>query len=82
MATDVDGAYVDWGTPRQRRLGRVTPEELASYQFAAGSMGPKAEAAARFAAKTGKRAAIGALGDIAGIVAGDAGTNVVRGQLK
>ena len=82
MATDVDGAYVDWGTPRQRRLGRVTPEELASYQFAAGSMGPKAEAAARFAAKTGKRAAIGALGDIAGIVAGEAGTNVVRGQLK
>jgi carbamate kinase len=82
MATDVDGAYVDWGTTRQRRLGRVTPEELASYQFAAGSMGPKAEAAARFAAKTGKRAAIGALGDIAGIVAGEAGTNVVRGQLK
>jgi len=82
MATDVDGAYVDWGTPRQRRLGRVTPEELASYQFAAGSMGPKAEAAARFAAKTGKRAAIGALGDIDGIVAGEAGTNVVRGQLK
>jgi carbamate kinase len=82
MATDVDGAYVDWGTPRQRRLGRVTPEELASYQFAAGSMGPKAEAAARFAAKTGKRAAIGALGDITGIVTGEAGTNVVRGQLK
>src|SRR5271165_958936 len=82
MATDVDGAYVDWGTPRQRRLGQVTPEELASYQFAAGSMGPKAEAAVRFAAKTGKRAAIGSLGDIAGIVAGDAGTNVVRGQLK
>ena len=82
MATDVDGAYVDWGTPRQRRLGRVTPEELASYQFAAGSMGPKAEAAARFAARTGKRAAIGSLGDIAGIVEGEAGTNVVRGQLK
>jgi carbamate kinase len=82
MATDVDGAYVDWGTPQQRRLGRVTPEELASYQFPAGSMGPKAEAAARFAAKTGKRAAIGALGDITGIVAGEAGTNVVRGPLK
>ncbi len=77
MATDVDGVYLDWGTPRQRRLGQVTPEELAGYQFAAGSMGPKVEAAARFTAKTGRRAAIGSLADIAGIVAGTAGTNVV-----
>jgi carbamate kinase len=77
MATDVDGVYLDWGTPQQRRLGRVTPDELAGYRFAAGSMGPKVEAAARFAAKTGGRAAIGSLADIAGIVAGTAGTNVV-----
>jgi len=77
MATDVDGVYLDWGTPRQRRLDRVTPAELAGYQFAAGSMGPKVEAAARFVAKTGGRAAIGALADIAGIIAGTAGTNVV-----
>jgi len=78
MATDVDGVYVDWGTPRQRRLAQVTPGELAGYEFAAGSMGPKAEAAARFVAKTGRRAAIGSLADIAGIVAGTAGTNVVK----
>jgi carbamate kinase len=77
MATDVDGVYLEWGTPRQRRLDRVTPDELAGYQFAAGSMGPKVEAAARFVAKTGGRAAIGSLADIAGIVAGTAGTNVV-----
>jgi carbamate kinase len=77
MATDVDGVYIHWGTPERRRLGQVTPEELAGYEFAAGSMGPKVEAASRFASKTGKRAAIGALADIAGIVAGDAGTNVV-----
>jgi len=77
MATDVDGVYTGWGTPQQRRLGRVTPEELAGYEFAAGSMGPKVEAAARFATKTGRRAAIGSLADIAGIVAGDAGTSVV-----
>ena len=56
----------------------MTPEELAGYEFAAGSMGPKVEAATRFAAKTGKRAAIGSLADIAAIVAGKAGTNVVR----
>jgi carbamate kinase len=77
MATDVDGVYLRWGTPEQRRLAEVTPEELAGYEFAAGSMGPKVEAAARFVAKTGRRAAIGSLADIAGIVAGAAGTNVV-----
>ena len=77
MATDVDGVYVGWATPQQRRLDRTTPEELACYQFAAGSMGPKVEAASRFAAKTGQRAAIGSLADIAGIVTGQAGTSVV-----
>ena len=78
MATDVDGVYLDWGSPDQRRLGRVTPEELAGYEFAAGSMGPKVEAAARFVVKTGGRAAIGSLADIGGIVAGTAGTNVIK----
>jgi carbamate kinase len=73
----VDGVYLDWGSPDERRLGRVTPEELAGYEFAAGSMGPKVEAAARFTTKTGRRAAIGSLTDIAGIVAGKAGTSVV-----
>ena len=77
MATDVDGVYLGWGTPDRRRLGQVTPEELAGHEFAAGSMGPKVQAAARFAATTGKRAAIGSLADIAAIVAGTAGTNVV-----
>jgi carbamate kinase len=77
MATDVDGVYVDWGTPQARRLGRVTASELAGHQFAAGSMGPKVKAAVRFAEQTGKRAAIGALDDIDAIVAGEAGTNVV-----
>jgi carbamate kinase len=77
MVTDVDGVYVGWGTPEQRRLDLVTPGELAGYEFAAGSMGPKVEAASRFVTKTGRRAAIGSLSDIAGIVAGNAGTNVV-----
>ncbi len=80
MATDVDGVYLDWGTPRQRRLDRVTPGELAAHGFAAGSMGPKVEAAVRFVSKTGKRAAIGSLADIEAVVTGDAGTNVVPGS--
>jgi carbamate kinase len=77
MATDVDGVYLNWGEPEAQRLDRVSPAELASHAFAAGSMGPKVKAAAMFAANTGRRAAIGALDDIAGIVAGRAGTNVV-----
>ena len=77
LATDVDGVYADWGTPQQRRLGQVTPAELRDEQFAAGSMGPKVEAAARFVEATGKRAAIGSLAEIERIVAGEAGTQIV-----
>jgi carbamate kinase len=77
MATDTDGVYLDWMKPEQRRLGWVTPDELARYEFPAGSMGPKVEAATRFVRATGNRAAIGRLEDISRIVAGDAGTNIV-----
>ena len=77
MATDVDGVYADWGTPDQRKLDRVTPGQLEEMQLAAGSMGPKAMAAMRFVERTGKRAAIGALDEIEGIVDGTAGTQVV-----
>jgi carbamate kinase len=77
MATDVDGVYDGWGTPEQRRLDRVTPAQLRAGSFAAGSMGPKVEAAAKFVETTGKRAAIGSLADIEKIVEGAAGTNVV-----
>jgi carbamate kinase len=78
MATDVDGVYADWGTPDQRRLERATPEELRRSEFAAGSMGPKVDAALRFVEATGKRSAIGSLDQIEQIVEGTAGTQVVR----
>lgn len=79
MVTDVDGVYVDWGTPGQRRLEQTTPGELRSHDFAAGSMGPKVEAAARFVERTGQRAAIGGLDQIVGIVNGEEGTQVIPG---
>jgi carbamate kinase len=79
MATDADGVYADWGTPSQRLLRNVTPDELERYDFAAGSMGPKVDAAIRFARQTGKRAAIGSLDQIEQIVAGEAGTCVSLG---
>lgn len=78
MATDVEGVYIDWGTPQQRLLTLTTPEELAGYDFARGSMAPKVDAAIRFAGLSGKRAAIGALSDITEIVAGEKGTQVTR----
>jgi carbamate kinase len=77
MATDVDGVYADWGTPERRRLDEVSVDQLRAMDFAAGSMGPKVDAAARFVEATGRRAAIGALHEIDKIVEGAAGTRVV-----
>jgi carbamate kinase len=79
MATDVDGVYRDWGQPTQARIEQATTSELAGSSFAAGSMGPKVEAAADFAERTGKRAAIGTLAEVGGLVAGTHGTSVVKG---
>jgi carbamate kinase len=76
MATDVDGVYDGWGTADQRRIDRVSPAELRARDFAAGSMGPKVEAAIRFVEATGRRAAIGSLQDIEQIIGGRAGTIV------
>jgi len=78
MLTDADAVYSDWGRPTQRAIRSTSPDALAGTQFPAGSMGPKVEAACRFAAATGKRAAIGALADLPDIIAGKAGTTVQR----
>ncbi len=84
IATDVPNVMVDFGTPSQRPLGRVTTSELrehaAAGQFARGSMGPKVEAALRFVEGGGsaagrRRAVITSLEHIADAVTGDdAGT--------
>ncbi len=78
MATDVNGAYLNWGLPDAGLIRETTPEQLRTYTFPAGSMGPKVLAACQFVEKTGKRAAIGALGDIQAIVTGNAGTQVMN----
>jgi carbamate kinase len=77
MATDVDAVYDGWGTADEQRLDRITPDDLRRRTFAAGSMGPKVGAAARFVERTGRPAAIGALNQIEQIVDGTAGTRVV-----
>jgi len=76
MATDVDAVAVHWGTPAAKKVRRASPRALAGFEFAAGSMGPKVEAACEFAQRTDKTAAIGALADIGRILDGTAGTLV------
>jgi carbamate kinase len=74
LATDADGVYRDWGTGNQELIQATTPEEISKMDFEPGSMGPKVEAACDFVMRTGERAVIGALTDIAEMVEGKAGT--------
>ena len=76
IITDVDAAYVDWGTPEQRAIRRATPEALAESSFAEGSMGPKIRAACSFAETAGRMAVIGSIADSEALVRGEAGTVV------
>jgi carbamate kinase len=78
LLTDVDAVYVGWGTPDQRPIRSTRPALLRPLDLAAGSIGPKVEAACRFVEAGGPFAAIGALGDAAAILRGEAGT-IVRG---
>jgi carbamate kinase len=76
IATDADAVYTDWGTARQRAVRAAHPDALAGLTFAAGSMGPKVEAACEFARGSGRAAVIGALDQLAGLLDGSAGTTV------
>lgn len=77
LLTDVEGVYRDWGGPDQRPIGNAAPAELREMNLTPGSMAPKVEAACRFAAGTGRRAAIGSLTDLARVARGEAGTQVL-----
>lgn len=74
ILTDADAVYVGWGTPAQRPLTQVTPEQLNGMTFDAGSMGPKVAACCRFVDECHGIAGIGALTDGPAILAGEKGT--------
>jgi carbamate kinase len=77
VATDTDAVHLDWGTPAQRAIRAASPEHLRRFRFPEGSMGPKVEAAARFAASApGRVAVIGALADLPQMLAGTRGTRI------
>ncbi len=62
ILTAVDGVYLDFGSPNQRRLGAVTMAECQRYiqdeQFPMGSMGPKVAAIYGFLQRGGRRGLI------------------------
>ncbi len=76
MLTDVASVYKDWGEPQARAIRRVSPQALGGLSFAAGSMGPKVEAAIEFVEATAGIAGIGRLEDAHTILTGEAGTVV------
>ena len=77
MLTDVDAVYSDWATASARAIRHASPGSLRELSFAAGSMGPKVEAACEFVDQSGAMAAIGRLEDAQAILRGEAGT-VIR----
>src|SRR5579863_9881191 len=76
VLTDVPAIMLDYGTPDARPIRAIDAVALSAMTFPAGSMGPKVEACLRFVRATGQPAAIGALTDATGILAGQAGTTI------
>ncbi|MBS9781738.1 MAG: carbamate kinase [Gammaproteobacteria bacterium] len=74
IATDVDGVYLNYGKENQAKITKANPNALLKEGFAAGSMGPKVQAACEFVLNTGKSAMIGALKDIEEMTQGTGGT--------
>jgi len=82
ILTDVQGVYVNYGKKDQQLLSKISRDELEMYakkgSFAAGSMGPKVEAAIRFLRNGGKRSVIASLSDLERAIKGSAGTQVTN----
>jgi carbamate kinase len=80
IVTDVPHAFADFDTDAPRPLRALDPDGVrrlaAAGHFPAGSMGPKMEAAARFAAAPGRRAVVTDVDHLAEALAGRAGTTV------
>ncbi|MFK9089920.1 carbamate kinase [Bacillus salipaludis] len=81
VLTDVQNVYVNYGKPDQKALTHVSLDEAWQYvnegQFSAGSMGPKMEAAIKFA-EQGGRAIICSLDQADLALEGQAGTQITR----
>jgi len=81
LLTDVPAVWTRWPMAQGSPIGHTSPAELRRLTFAAGSMGPKVEAACRFVERTGRRAGIGAIDQAAAILDGLGGTIIRPGRL-
>lgn len=81
ISTEVDHVYLNYRTPQQLALRRVTVREMKRYceekHFPSGSMGPKVEAAIRFLESGGKEVIITSLSRLAEAVNGNEGTHIL-----
>ncbi|MCD6102312.1 MAG: carbamate kinase [Candidatus Cloacimonetes bacterium] len=82
ILTDVENAYINFGKPDEKALGKITVTEAEKYleegHFLAGSMGPKVTAAIRFVKAGGERAIITSLKNAVDALQGKTGTIIVR----
>jgi carbamate kinase len=83
ISTSVDQVALDFGTPEQRWVDRMSLEEAKAHlaegrHFAPGSMAPKIEAVISFLEAGGKEALITSPANIERALAGETGTRIVR----
>lgn len=73
--------YVDFGTPKQRALQKITVSEITDYlaegHFPPGSIGPKVNAAIQFVQRGGRRAIITSADKLAAALDGQDGTTIL-----
>ena len=86
IATDVEGAHLNFGQPEETFLSELSSEKAKQYiadgQFPAGSMRPKIEAALQFVEKKRGRAVICSIEEIDTAFDGRAGTQISVGDKK
>lgn len=82
ISTAVEKVYLNFNTPQQKALDKVTVEELIKYRaeghFKPGSMLPKIDAMIDFVTSTGKQGVITCPEKLPLAVKGEAGTIIVR----
>jgi carbamate kinase len=76
LLTDTDAVYMNTERAGCNAIRRASPEALRGLIFGTPAMTSKEAAACRFAAATGKPAAIGAIDDLELLLSGKAGTTV------
>ncbi len=83
ITTAVEHVALDFGTPDERRIDRMTLSEAAGYlaegsHFAEGSMAPKIRAVVGFLERGGEQAIITDPASVERALAGEAGTHIVQ----